>query len=334
MTFIDTLRNARTSRVAVLHEFWSQHNPSQARVHAFFEGHDDVAFFSYFIERKLPKNTRLYVYRCEGKARVYEAFAQITSKLPAIRSVLFFVDKDLDDILGTAWPTDPRVFVTDVYSVENYMVTVEVLQRLLRDAVKLKDVAFDHEVLVEQFSRQLLRFHRQMLVPMAWILVARRTRAKPNLQNVDLSQLFLVSDSCELRGRGRGRLGYLARATGVGLPDNSFRHLVAAARELARLPAKRVIRGKFEAWFLVEFWKRLLKQLVQLANEKGGKVSVKLALERDSFCTHLKAYPDIPRALELFLGAHLPTGLQPEQSSTSEDSGASWTERIRALLRM
>jgi hypothetical protein len=70
------------------------------RVHAFFEGHDDEVFYRRFLEQYVAAGSRLYGYRCDGKQRVYEAFSQITARYPAIRSVLFFVDKDLDDILG------------------------------------------------------------------------------------------------------------------------------------------------------------------------------------------------------------------------------------------
>src|SRR5258705_1209658 len=99
MSFIDTLRTARASRVAVLHEFWAQYAPSKRRVHAFFEGHDDAAFFAPRIEQLLPEGARLYRYRCDGKARVIEAFEEITRRVPGVKSVLFFVDKDLDDVL-------------------------------------------------------------------------------------------------------------------------------------------------------------------------------------------------------------------------------------------
>src|SRR5690349_18681648 len=119
MSFIDTLRSARSSRVAVLHEFWTQYDPRQRRLHAFFEGHDDSIFFGRFLTWFEQQGLRVMPYRCEGKRRVYEAFDQITGRIPDIRNVLFFVDKDVDDILGIPWTTDPRIFVTDVYSIEN-----------------------------------------------------------------------------------------------------------------------------------------------------------------------------------------------------------------------
>jgi hypothetical protein len=319
--------------VAILHEFWIQYNPSQHRIHAFFEGHDDVAFFSHFIDRFVPPESRVYVYRCEGKARVYEAFVQITGRLPTIRSVLFFVDKDLDDVLGTAWPTDPRIFVTDTYSVENYLVSLAVLQRLYRDAVRVTNVTFDEDLLATHFERELQKFHKRISTLMAWVLVSRRLGDKPNLSNIDLSQIFAMTQDCELRAKCRARLELMCRATGVAQRPNIGRQILPVARELSRLAPKRFVRGKFEAWFFVAFWKSLLRQLNDLTREGGGKMSIKIALERDSFCATLKAYADIPRSLELFLSAHLTETAPLSPQRTEKSTRAGWLSKLRALIR-
>lgn len=332
MSFIDALRSARRSRVSVLHEFWLQYDPSQKRVHAFFEGHDDVAFFSFHIERAMPKHARLCTYRCEGKARVYEAFGAITARIPDIQATLFFVDKDLDDILGRSWPTDPRIFVTDVYSVENYLVTSGVLSRLLRDAVRLTRVEFDEALVVAHFEQELARFHRRTFSTMAWILEVHRARGVLNLQDVDLSRLASVSDQCEVAPVPRRRLLELERAAGATPTKVSFRRLMHATREIARMPPKRVIRGKFEAWFFVSFWRRVTDQLRTLAKEEGGKLTVKLSLENGAFCVALKSYADTPRSLALFLGAHFPASHQPPPAHESSRSELSLLSRLRRAL--
>src|SRR6185437_11023641 len=144
------------------------------RLHAFFEGHEDCVFFRFFLRRIEDRGWRLYTYRCEGKSKVYEAFENIIRRMPNVSHALFFVDKDLDDILGTPWATDPRIYVTDVYSIENYLVTAAVLQSFVRDCVRSNFVGFDIDVIGTEFDAQLAKFHRKMLPVMAWILIARR----------------------------------------------------------------------------------------------------------------------------------------------------------------
>lgn len=310
MSFLQTLREARASRVSILHEFKIQYYASANRFHGFFEGHDDIAFIAPLVERFLPPGFRLFSYRCENKAGVMEAFNSVVGGDPGVRRVLFFVDKDLDDILGVPWPTDPRIFVTDVYSIENYVVDAAVFRRFLRASTRVAGISFSEEVIVQQFEAQLIRFQRRSLGLMAWVLVCRREGQKVNLNNVSLASLFRFSDACEVSPARGSRLQVLADATGTVTPPTS-RRLRAAHRELSRMPIKRVLRGKFEAWFMVEFWKRLMTQLRQLAAESGGKVSPRVTLEHGCFIPVLGPYADVPPALERFLIAHLHESATP-----------------------
>lgn len=306
MSFLDELRKARSSRVAVLHEFWTQYNPSKARLHLFFEAQDDATFFVHHLRPYLADDTRVYTYHCDGKSQVYQAFEGITQHDPGVRAVLFFVDKDLDDILGVPWPTDPRVFVTDVYSIENYLVSGEVLQSFYRDAVRLRGVAFDIEAILRHFGEQLARFHRAMASTMAWVIVARRAGHKVNLSNIRLKDLFEMDADVHVRCRPGLRLDSLCSSSGVPPRGAMYRQLLPLTRELRKMNPKRVIRGKFEAWFLVEFWKGVINNVQQLAGETGGTVSVKLPLEHSNAVATLAKHATTPRSLELFLQAHFP----------------------------
>jgi hypothetical protein len=80
--------------------------------------------------------------------------------------------------------------------------------------------------------------------------------------------------------------------------------VLQTARELKRLSPKRIIRGKFEAWFFVEFWKHLIRQMRALAIEAQGNLNVRIQLERSNFVAVLSGRLEIPRSLDLFLGQH------------------------------
>jgi len=333
MTFIDMLRSARESRVAVLHEFLAQYDPMQKRVHAFFEGYDDITFFSAHIERFLPEGFRLITYRCEGKSRVLEVFVEITRRTPDIRLALFFVDKDLDDVLGTPWPTDPRIFTTDVYSIENYVVNSDALTKLYRDHVRPKGIAFNDAEIAEDFDKQLVVFHRRMLCVMGWILVLRRAGQRPNLSNLDLSVLYRVLPGGRLRPIRGTRLRELTRITGVPPQPRCGSRVRDAVRELARMPAKRIVRGKFEAWFFVQYWRALTEYLRKLSVESGGRVQVKLSVTGSTLVPALTPYTVTPRALELFLRSHLRL-TPPSGSAEHQDRrGMPWWRRLLRFRR-
>lgn len=332
MTFVDLLRSARASRVAVLHEFWTQYDGSPNRLHLFFEGHDDGVFFRHFANGYLKAGTRVYTYRCDGKGRVFEAFSQIVERVPGIKSALFFVDKDVDDILGVAWPTDPRVFVTDVYSIENYLTTRIVVQRFFKDAVKMNGVQFDDETIFDHFEAQRKRFNRLMMPLMGWVITLRRANERPNLNNINLGEVFTFNSDCHVHACVGKRMNHLTKAGGVS--KRAFRHVVPVARDLARMPPDRIVRGKYSAWFVVEFWKRLTAQLEELAKEANGKVSIKPTLEKATLVSTLTAYTDIPRSLQLFLEAHLappPTRSVPHRAGTMNPVHRAWEMLVRLV---
>jgi hypothetical protein len=333
MSFIDELRQARESRISILHEFWAQYDPYQARVHAFFEAHDDSVFFGPQIERMLPKGARLISYSCNGKSRVVAAFEEITRRVPDAKLVLFFVDKDLEDVLGVPWPTDPRIFVTDVYSIENYGVTREVFLRFFRASVRLTDINFDEAPIADKFEAQLIKFHKRVMSMMAWIVVARRARRRPNVNNINVSEVLQFVDQ-ELQPRIGIRHRYLERACGVTLPAGSLRLVLQAARELSQMPPKRVVRGKFEAWFFVEFWVRLIETLRQVAVEGGGKIAFRLNVTAATFVPVLASFVDTPRSLDLFLRAHLsPQTILSAVRRPEIESPPFWKRVIRRLRR-
>jgi hypothetical protein len=331
MSFVDTLRSARTSRVAVLHEFWTQYAPADARAHLFFEGHEDGVFYTDMVRRAAPPETRIYTYRCDGKAKVYDAFQDIVQRAPSARTVFFFVDKDLDDVVGASWPTDPRIFVTDVYSIENYLVTANAASKLASSIIRLTGVSFDHSALVAQFQHELDAFYRRVLPVMGWILTARRAGRRPNLASVDLARICSISNSCQFGVRRGARVQYLEQTTGVSLGQAAFRKVAAAVRELARIQPKRVVRGKFEAWFFVAFWKQYVSNVRSLAVEAGGTCRIAPTLEMSTFVNALVPHIDPPDSLARYLTAHFPS----RSVVPSVDSGSrrvTWFARLVSRL--
>jgi len=312
MSFVEALREARIGRTTVLHEFYTNYNPNESRAHAFFEGHPDKAFYRPFIENHTRGRYRLYTYRCEGKSRVYDTFREISARHPECRGVLFFVDKDVDDILGVPWPTDPRIFVTDVYSIENYLADRSVLARLINDLLRFKNVSYPTDPLLEHFDRQLQRFYRRITPVMAWVVYSRRMAKRPNLGNVQMGHLLSFSSDCTVRFGPRGRLGYLDASAGISTPTGAGIHMRRVAKELSRIPPKRIVRGKFEIWFFVEFFKQLVAHLQSNAAEIGGTVRLQTPLEHSNAIEILTTRLQVPHSLDLFLRLHFPqTRIEP-----------------------
>jgi Protein of unknown function (DUF4435) len=107
--FADLLREAKNGRVQVLHEFLTNFDPSANRVHCFYEGREDEIFYRNFVSARTT--SRLISYICGNKRDVYSVCDAVANHR-GYRQSLFFVDKDLSDLMNETWPAHSRLFTT------------------------------------------------------------------------------------------------------------------------------------------------------------------------------------------------------------------------------
>lgn len=304
MSFTDLLRSARASRATVIHKFLTNYDPNSDRVFGFVEGDADEVFYRAQINKYLSDQRQIYLYNCEGKKGVFSAYEDIVKRYPACERVLFFVDKDLDEIVGAQWPSDPRIFTTEYYSVENFIVSRDSLSRYFKDYVKIRRVDVDVDAVLWRFDDDLRTFHRLMLPVMAWIVVAKRSGARVNLHDLNPGELFQVTDGGTSRKSHCRAIAYLCRVCQVQAAAVPWNLLRRAAVELSRLPAKSYVRGKFEAWWFVEFGQLLLQGTTRVVHEGGGSVRITAPLSSGTFIQLLAASVGTPPALDKFLSFH------------------------------
>lgn len=315
MSFADLLRESRSTPTARLHKFMTDYDPHQSRVYAFVEGSPDSAFYRALIERFLDGTKRLYIYNCEGKKNVYDTFTDVTSRYPGCRNILFFVDKDVDDIVGKVWPTDPRIFVTDTYSIENYLVRQETVARYFEDFVKLRRVFLDLDPVLSKFTQKLAQFQRMVQPLMYWIIVMRRSGVKVVLSDLRLAEIYRYDGTRVVRIRYNHTMDYVRRVTQTEQSPHCWKLMRRLRLELKQQNPKRYTRGKFEAWFLLEFVKQMIDDLraVVAEGEEDGNISVVTPLHETNFAQLLVRGMPIPLSLESFLRFHLQLQTPPQQ---------------------
>jgi hypothetical protein len=330
MSFRDLLRNARSGRASILHKFLTSYDPGSDRVYAFVEGHADIAFYQAHIQRLAVSPELIYFYNCEGKRSVFEAYRSIVARYPTCRRVLVFVDKDIDDLTGVTWPFDPRIFVTDVYSVENYCVCEEALLRYLRNFVKVRGAEINTEKILESFRLALQGFHLRTRCLMAWVISIRRSGAAAQLNDVDLSELFIFVGDGHVRRKG-GSFASLRSACKATQKEITWRVVRQTCEQLSKLPPKTYTRGKFEAWWFVEFVRRASEQLILEAKDAGGSVSIYVPIRQNTLIQLLADAIQTPSQLEAFLRFHLAS---PQQTLDlpGPDESISMMGKMRAAL--
>lgn len=303
MSFSDELKNAGSAPIAVLHEFLIQHKPDEERVHAFVEGPEDPLFYAQVI-REFAATRPIRFYSCHGKRGVYDVFQAVTSRIGNYRHTLYFVDKDLSDVLHEIYPSDARIYVTEYYSIENYLCSVTVMQRALSEFVRIQKCTLSTDLIVTRFEEELGHFHKLMSGVMAWIICMKRLGYRPNLNNVNLSEIFEFDHNQKIH-RSRAIIAYLCKSTGVQQKGITWKTLRSIVRQNRMREPKTFIRGKYESWFFVQFLKKALEHLRIAVEGLGGSMRILVATEISNVVPLLAPRTPMPSTLFNFVKGHL-----------------------------
>lgn len=299
--FIAKLREARSAPRTVITRVRADYSSHDLTWHAFFEGQDDQSFYMTFIDRYKPPRARVFTYQCGGKGKVHDISGELAAAAYDRARMLFFVDKDLEDLLGEHWERDDAFFVTEWYSIENYITCADALSRTVRELLRIDLNAEEEATIVEQFRTGLRQYHEMLLLLCAWVWQVRELGVPANLSNVDMGRLIEVDETLSPRvkvGGHKAGLAYLERATGAVVPRPAYRGITSKARQLRALQPKIYLRGKFELWFFVECVRRLARVLRELP---GPRVRARTSLNHSNAVDQLGPRTPEPEALTRYL---------------------------------
>lgn len=318
MTFIDVLEEAGNIPEASYIKFLHQYKFTNKTLHFFFEGLDDQSFYVNFIENIFPEDYTFHYYVCNGKGNVYTNHNDINWTVYNKNRVLFFTDKDLDDILGIAYTKDENIFETQYYSIENYLVTSEVYCRFLREICYITDNDVIDD-LKEIFLTQLDKFSELMTQISAWVVYCRKNRLDINLSDIDISKLFKITSTFEVKRNvssgHKNPFEYICAATKTAYYN--FKEIKDIATNLKQIrPAKKFLRGKYEIWFLYAFCKNTIDITIPELNKeikkhnqankiKLTKCKMTIAVKRENIIQITAPRVRLPSDVSDFLNSNL-----------------------------
>jgi hypothetical protein len=303
------------------------YQPKSKTVHVFLEGNDDFSFYTNYVTNiiinSLPedKHYNYYPHLCGNKKGVYDLYQLVNPRLKNKSRGLFFVDKDFSEILGEIYPSDENIYVTDYYSIENFLVSEDVLKRVLQEiyhinSLELDDLlaksSLDKNSILYIFMQELKTFHLLMIPIIAWIICLKRLNIKPNLNNVKLDKIFHL-DETQLTIDKINNSGYLSRfkyleaVFNVSTPPGVWLQILNEARKLRIIfdqNPKIYIRGKYELWFLICFLNKLEKRLRDELKVHKKAFSVKTQITNENAIEILGTRVYCPESLNRFLENH------------------------------
>ena len=134
---LDIHNEAIQSVNSVYHEFLLRYKKSEKSIYSFFEGNDDPSFYRGFLEYVIPSDTKLFIWPSGNKDRVIQLYDSFDWSRFSKQQILFFLDRDLSELLNHSLPNDTNVYITDNYSIENDIVTLNTLDRVFKELFNL-----------------------------------------------------------------------------------------------------------------------------------------------------------------------------------------------------
>lgn len=250
--YLKNMLDAKNSRAVLKMELTKLRASIQNTLIIAMEGKDDKPIYAQWIRRLQPGLT-YEPFACGGKKRVLALKSAVEADLNNLADKVFFlIDRDFDELQGGA--PSSALFMTDSYSVENYLVESGVLEEILTNHLECHAQPGLRRDIIEQFERRYEEFLACMRDVNKRIFLARRLKI-----NVLGGIPKKINDFVTVR---------LESIEFTGLPASDFVKLERepTAEEIEihtddfnAMDAKSRHRGKFAMLFLMK-WIELLAQ--------------------------------------------------------------------------
>lgn len=305
MTMIDIHAAALSSNSSSYHEFLLRYSKTAKVVYGFVEGKEDPCFYRGFIESLLPDDWDVELWPAGNKDRVFEIHKTIDWRRFKKSRVCFFVDRDLSDMIPETLVQDTNIYITTGYSIENDVVKKATCHRVLSELCGFANA--DHgemDAVCALFEQELETFLRAMVPIMAWILAWRRNLKRPNLNNILMRDLFSIANGrLQLNATPKGKANvpiYLHNQCNV--IHNPGIDIVPLQAEFGRKGAyRKLTRGKYVFWFLVEFCNAVHQNAAALFKGMSKPPKMHLNLSCSNGMSVIGARSRIPSSLREFL---------------------------------
>ena len=261
MDMLEILAEASKSSNVAYNDFLLYYKHGKPMVFGFVEGKQDPSFYRGFLDAVLPDGWECKLFRPGNKKRVLEVFEGMDWNRFPRAAVCFFVDRDLSTFLGGETYQGSNLYVSDNYSIENDLVNVRTLERIIEEVHGITGLAPDEITRLRAlFHDNLARFIEAMACVMAQIVILRRKEAKGDnlvarLDKIKPHQFFeFVNGVLTLKAEftdAEKRASHVYEA--VGAPPATPEEGAAAESEFrtADGPA-RFTRGKYILRFFVD----------------------------------------------------------------------------------
>lgn len=290
---------------ATLHEFQILWDDGGDKIHIFVEGDDDAVFYLPEIRRR-SDGRAIEVYNCKGKPKLSVIRETVYSNVGKNSRCLFFVDRDYDGYLDSQIVIDDYTYITDFYSIENYICGKLSVDIILTDFMKISRADPCFQFIIDSYDKLEAEFADRVIFLMAWIVAFREAHGRPNLSNcTSFDKVFKVSREGPICIHDNG-FAYFRRVVGAEAHSPPIGRVRYWVRRFLSEPVDGWLRGKYKHWF---FRKALMSVIAAVSDERvaagGGRLSTPAVLRNNLLFESMAGRVVPPLSLVHFLNSNI-----------------------------
>ena len=255
---VEELRSARDGRTVAYTKFLNDYKKDKVEiVYGFVEAKEDLSLYSSCIYNELPSNAIIHLIPCSGKYKVRDTYKLIDWSTCSKHRICFFRDRDLSDYIedGEDLCERENCYVTDGYSIENSLITENLLRRLLREVLGYQDDSLDvTDEIVEKFIQDKNEFENQLKNVMSHIIYWKMNDIPSPLNTISVKGFVDISNSNIVYKKPEDKLQYIYSKANVDLSKCDITEIASIEASISTDDKFRnIIRGHFLSEFFMHY---------------------------------------------------------------------------------
>jgi hypothetical protein len=308
MSFLDELRASRSTSQSIWTQFVNSFRVGADDVYLFFEGKDDPAFYLCHLRRHATESLFIPLV-CGGKKWVLSIIEKVKPRLDKEWRALFFVDKDIDDLVDGSAVLDAFCFQTTWYSIEQYLCHAEMLEVVWSDLFRLSILDARYPRVVDQYRACLNDFIVAIRPVMATAIWLRRQGHRPVLANVVMDDIIIFDTDFRVSAVSDWWPAVSKQAEVEAEVD--WDAVGRIETQLAEVDSRTYVRGKWALWLFLSFVRKIESVLTgRLSDESDeaqrSRAKVTVQLTSANAVSLLSGRIDAPAELKQWIGKRLP----------------------------
>lgn len=198
MSILQELEESLQSDAPSYMDFLYRYDPKKKQVFAFYEGDEDSSFYHHFLRAAIDDDCELEEIVAGCKNNIIKLQQEFNWNLYNNKQIVFFIDRDLSYWLAESTHFDENIFVTDEYSVENYIVNSQGFKSWLihfEGFARANKKEIDN--MISQYEVSIADFKQKMMPIMAEAVVAKRHDPSISLSEFKISRnKSIIFDIC------------------------------------------------------------------------------------------------------------------------------------------